>query len=174
MSWDKIVKLLAGIAGAVMGLFGEWTQMHTILVAVMATDYITGCVVAACGRSPKTEGGGLSSKVGFIGLAKKGFIMAIVLLATLLDRALGNTTMVFQSACLCYYIANEGLSILENADALGVPFPERVKKAFESMRDKGGKGEDKPAEAQTSADSHDDLKARIQTMVDEEPEDTDK
>lgn len=136
MSWDRIVKLLAGIAGAVMGLFGEWTQMHTILVAVMATDYITGCVVAACGRSPKTDGGGLSSKVGFIGLAKKGFIMAIVLLATLLDRALGNTAMVFQSACLCYYIANEGLSILENADALGVPFPERVKKAFESMRDK--------------------------------------
>ncbi len=186
MSWDKIVKLLAGVAGAVLGLFGEWTQMHTILVAVMATDYITGCVVAACGRSPKTEGGGLSSKVGFIGLAKKGFIMAIVLLATLLDRAMGNTAMIFQSACLCYYIANEALSILENADALGVPFPDKIKKAFESMRDKGGKGEDadglpKPtpqspdkAEAQTPADSHDDLKAMIQTMVDGEPEDEDK
>ena len=183
MSWDKIVKLLAGIAGAVMGLFGEWTQMHTILVAVMATDYITGCVVAACGRSPKTEGGGLSSKVGFIGLAKKGFIMAIVLLATLLDRALGNTAMIFQSACLCYYIANEALSILENADALGVPFPDRIKRAFESMRDKG-KVEDaeglpkptpqSPDKAQTPADSHDDLKSMIQAMVDEEPEDGEK
>lgn len=136
MTWDKIVKLLAAGAGAVLGLFGEWTDMHTILVVVMATDYITGCIVAACGRSPKTDGGGLSSKVGFIGLAKKGFIMAIVLLATLLDRALGGQTAVFQSLAMCYYIANEGLSILENAGLLGVPFPEKLKKALEALRER--------------------------------------
>lgn len=136
MTRGKIIKFLAAAAGAVLGLFGEWTQMHTILVICMITDYITGCVVAALGRSPKTEGGGLSSKVGFIGLAKKGFIMAIVLLATLLDRALNNQTMMFQGAVLCYYIANEGLSILENAGALGVPFPDKVRQALETMKDK--------------------------------------
>ena len=136
MSWDKIVKALAAAAGAVLGLFGEWTNLHTILVVLMLTDYVTGCVVAALGRSPKTESGGLSSKVGFIGLAKKGFIMAIVLLATMLDRALGNTAMMFQSAALCYYIANEGLSILENAGLLGVPYPEKIRKALESLREK--------------------------------------
>ena len=136
MSWDRMLKWAAGIAGAIAGLFGAWSQMHTILVAFMATDYITGCVVAALGRSSKTEGGGLSSKVGFIGLAKKGIIMAIVLLAALLDRALGNSAMVFQSAAMCYYIANEGLSVLENAGALGVPFPERMKRALETMRER--------------------------------------
>lgn len=136
MTWDKVVKVLAAAAGAVVGLFGGWTQMHTILVVFMAIDYITGCVVAALGRSPKTDGGGLSSKVGFIGLAKKGFIMAIVLLATLLDQAIGNQTAIFQGATLCYYIANEGLSILENAGLLGVPYPEKVKKALEALRDK--------------------------------------
>ena len=136
MSWDKIVKALAAAAGAVLGLFGEWTNLHTILVVLMLTDYVTGCVVAALGRSPKTESGGLSSKVGFVGLAKKGFIMAIVLLATMLDRALGNTAMMFQSAALCYYIANEGLSILENAGLLGVPYPEKIRKALESLREK--------------------------------------
>ena len=136
MTWDRAVRLLAAAAGAVLGLFGAWTQMHTILVVFMATDYITGCVVAALGRSPTTEGGGLSSKVGFIGLAKKGLIMAIVLLATMLDRAIGNTSMVFQSAALCYYIANEGLSILENAGALGVPFPARLRGALEELRDR--------------------------------------
>ena len=142
MTWDRIVKALAALAGAIMGLFGAWTQMHTILVAAMATDYITGCVVAALGRSPKTEGGGLSSKVGFVGLAKKGFIMAIVLLATMLDRALGNTAMVFQSAALCYYVANEGLSVLENTGALGVPFPDRIRQALESMREQNrGEGD---------------------------------
>lgn len=136
MTWDRIVKALAAAAGAVLGLFGEWTNLHTILVVLMLTDYVTGCVVAALGRSPKTESGGLSSKVGFIGLAKKGFIMAIVLLATMLDRALGNTAMMFQSAALCYYIANEGLSILENAGLLGVPYPEKIRKALESLREK--------------------------------------
>lgn len=136
MTWNNVTKWLAAVVGAVLGLFGAWTQMHTILVAVMATDYVTGCIVAALGRSPKTDGGGLSSKVGFIGLAKKGFIMTIVLLATLLDRALGGTATVFQSAALAYYIANEGLSILENAGLLGVPFPERLKQALEAMRDK--------------------------------------
>ena len=136
MSWDKAVKLIAAAAGAIAGLFGGWTQMHTILVAVMVTDYITGCVVALCGRSPKTEGGGLSSKVGFVGLAKKGFIMAIVLLATLLDRALGNETLVFQSMAMAYYIANEGLSVLENAALLDVPFPRKVKSALEELREK--------------------------------------
>ena len=140
MTWDKIVKLLAGVAGAIAGLFGEWTTMLTILVVLMATDYISGWIVAWCGRSPKTEGGGLSSKVGFIGIAKKGFIMILILLATMLDRAIGSGSTVFQSSLVLYYIANEGLSILENAALMGVRFPEKMKRALEALREK----EDKP------------------------------
>ena len=140
MTWDKVLKGLAAVAGAICGLFGEWTTMLTILVVVMAIDYISGWIVALCGRSPKTEGGGLSSKGGFIGIAKKGFIMLLVLLATMLDRAIGNETMVFQSSLVFYYIANEGLSVLENAALMGVKFPEKIRKALETLRDK----EDKP------------------------------
>ena len=135
MTWDRILRYLAAAAGGLLGLLGAWTQMHTILVAFMALDYITGCVVAALRRSPKTEGGGLSSKVGFIGLAKKGFVLAVVLLAALLDRALGNTTMAFQGATVCYYIANEGLSVLENAALLDVPLPRRLREALEALRE---------------------------------------
>ena len=136
MSWDKILKILAGVAGAIAGLFGEWNTMLTVLVVMMATDYISGWIVAWCGKSPKTEGGGLSSKVGFIGIAKKGFIMLLVLLATLLDRAIGGETSVFQSSLVLYYIANEGLSVLENAALLGVPFPDKLKRALETLREK--------------------------------------
>ncbi|MDL2207038.1 phage holin family protein, partial [Eubacteriales bacterium OttesenSCG-928-N13] len=82
------------------------------------------------------EGGGLDSKTGFIGLAKKGFIVIIVLLATMLDRALGTDAMVFQMATTCYYIANEGISILENAGLMGLPVPEAVHRALEQMREK--------------------------------------
>lgn len=134
--WDKILKTICAVAGAVAGFFGGWNAMLTILVIAMAADYLSGLIVAICGKSPKTAEGGLSSKVGFIGLAKKGFIMLIVLLATLLDRAIGDTSMIFQSAATCYYIANEGLSILENAVLLDVPFPEKVKEALEEIKEK--------------------------------------
>lgn len=134
--WEKAIKMAAMAAGAVAGFFGEWTALLTILLVMMCVDYVTGVLVAATGKSPKTDGGGLSSKVGFIGIAKKGFIMLIVLVATMLDRAIGNTAMVFQSAAVFYYIANEGLSILENAERIGVPTPEFIRKRLEVMREK--------------------------------------
>ena len=138
--WDKILKGICLVAGMIAGLYGEWTAALTILAVMMAVDYITGVLVAITGKSPKTDGGGLSSKIGFVGIAKKGFIMLIVLVATQLDRTIGNTSMVFQTATVFYYIANEGLSILENADLMGVPFPRWIKEKLETMRE----SKDKP------------------------------
>ena len=138
--WDKAIKAVCLMAGAIAGLYGEWTMALKILLIMMAVDYITGWIVALAGKSPKTESGGLSSKVGFIGIAKKGFIMLIVLVATQLDKAIGNTSMIFQTATVFYYIANEGLSVLENADLIGVPFPTFIRERLESMRE----NEDKP------------------------------
>lgn len=136
-AWDKVVKLLAGIAGATAGLLGEWNVMLTLLAVMMVIDYLSGVIVAWRGKSPKTENGGVSSKAGFDGLAKKAFIVLIVLLATVLDKAIGNGSMVFQMAAVFYYIANEGLSILENAALLGVPFPAGMKSALEALKQKG-------------------------------------
>ncbi len=145
MTWDKITKAAFAVAGAVAGLFGEWNTMLTIFVVMMALDYLTGLIVAACGKSPKTEGGRLSSKVGFEGIARKAIMMLLVLVATLLDKSLGNETMVFQSSLVFYYIANEGLSILENAALLGVRFPDKLRKALEAMQER----EDKPPDNET-------------------------
>lgn len=138
--WDKIIKGACLVVGAIAGLYGEWTTALSILAIMMGVDYITGVLVAITGKSPKTETGGLSSKVGFVGIARKGFIMLIVLVATQLDRAISNSNMVFQTATTFYYIANEGLSILENADLMGVPFPAFIKERLESMRE----SKDKP------------------------------
>lgn len=140
--WDKIIKWIAAAAGVIAGLYGGWGPMLTVLLVMMCIDYVTGVLVAVTGHSDKTEGGGLSSTVGFVGIAKKGVIMLIVLLATLLDRAIGNTTLIFQSATVCYYIANEGLSILENADLLHIPTPKFIHERLEVMRDKGDKPPD--------------------------------
>lgn len=147
MTWDKIVKALSAAGGAVAGLLGEWNIMLTLLAISMCVDYLTGLIVAWCGNSPKSETGGVSSAVGFKGLARKALIMLVVLLATILDKALGTTSMIFQTATACYYLANEGLSILENAALMGVPFPPKIKAALEELK-KNGDTPEKPPEEQ--------------------------
>jgi toxin secretion/phage lysis holin len=134
MTWDNIIKWLAGAAGVVAGLFGGWDTMIMVLVACMAIDYLSGCVVAAMGKSMKTESGGLDSKVGFIGLAKKMMIILAVLLGALVDRVIGQP--VFRSMVIWFYIANEALSILENLALAGVAFPAGMKKALEQIKSK--------------------------------------
>lgn len=142
--WDKVLKTLAALGGAIAGFFGEWNTVLTVLVVAMAIDYVSGMIVAAAGKSPKTESGGLNSKVGFVGLAKKGMILLVVLTATLLDRAAGNATSVFQMAASCFYIANEGVSILENATLIGLPVPAAIQKALDDLKNVG---EDKTPQA---------------------------
>ena len=136
MSWDNITKALAGMLGAAAGLLGEWNVLLTILAVFMVIDYVTGLIVAWRGKSPKTESGHVSSKAGFDGLIRKAFIMVIVLGATLLDVAIGNASRVFQTAATMYYIANEGISILENTALMGVKYPVFIIRALEAVRDK--------------------------------------
>ena len=62
--------------------------------------------------------------------------MVVILVATLLDVAIGNSTRVFQTAATMYYIANEGISILENTALMGVKYPAFIIKALEALRDK--------------------------------------
>ena len=137
MTWDKITKALAAAVGAAAGLLGEWNVLLTVLAVFMVLDYLTGLIVAWRGRSPKTETGGVSSRAGFDGLIRKFFIMVVVLVATLLDAAIGNAARVFQTAATMYYIANEGISILENTARMGVAYPAVVVKALETLREKG-------------------------------------
>ena len=136
MTWDKILKTLAGMLGAAAGLLGEWNVLLTILAVFMVIDYATGLIVAWRGKSPKTESGHVSSKACFDGLIRKAFIMVIVLVATLLDVAIGNASRVFQTAATMYYIANEGISILENTALMGVKYPVFIIRALEAVRDK--------------------------------------
>ena len=140
MTWDRVTKAVAGIIGGAAGLLGGWSTLLTILAWFMGIDYFSGLIVAWRGRSPKTEHGGISSKAGFDGLIRKAFIMLVVLMATLLDRAIGNSASVFQTAATTYYIANEGISILENTSLMGVKYPAFIRKALEALREQGDQG----------------------------------
>ena len=125
--WDKLICFGAAALGGIAGAFGGWDTLLTVLMAMMAADYLSGLVVAAMGRSLKTAYGGLSSKVGAMGLAKKGLMLLCVLVAALLDKAMGADHAVCRDAVCWFYIANEGLSLLENLSLAGVPFPEKLR-----------------------------------------------
>lgn len=135
-TWDRLLRALAAALGAAAGAFGGIDTPLRVLVAFMVIDYLTGMAVGWLGRSVKTETGRLDSKTGFQGLMKKGLMMLMVLMAALLDSALGGENAVFRGLMVWFYIANEGLSILENLTLAGVPFPQRLRDALEQLQEK--------------------------------------
>ena len=137
----KVLELLTAAGGAIVSFFVTMPPLVWILIAVMTIDYITGLICGAMGRSEKTENGYLKSHEAFKGLLKKSLILLVVLLASLLDMAVSKGAgiefeAVMGATCL-WFIASEGLSILENVARMGVPVPKILLKLLEIMRDKG-------------------------------------
>lgn len=118
---------LCGLAGF---LFGEMDGLLIALITFICLDYITGLIVGAVQHR-------LNSQISFAGLLKKAVIFIIVAVAHVIDtQILGGTASVFRSAACGLYIANEGLSILENCGKLGLPIPAKLKNVLEQLRDK--------------------------------------
>ena len=137
----KITEWLSAAGGAVLAFITGLPVIMWILIGVMSLDYITGIMDGLMGKSPKTETGGLSSKAAFEGLMKKVLILMVVGLAALVDMAISSAAsieMVAVTGATClWFVASEGLSILENATAMGVPIPKMLLKALEIVRKKG-------------------------------------
>ena len=129
---DAACAVFAGIGAWIAQAYGGWTQAMTALVVFVIADVATGLLCGLAKRSPNTEGGGLSSKVMREGAAKKVEIFFILLIAAWLDIAMHVT--IWKDAACIYYIAEEGLSILENAGALGLPIPDKLKNAIEALK----------------------------------------
>lgn len=138
---NAVVGGLAAAGSVLVNLLGGWDVTLQVLVGFMAIDYATGWLVAGVfHKSNKSESGALSSKAGFKGLVRKGCVLLLVLLAVLLDRATGYG-FIRPAVCL-FFIANEGLSILENIGLMGVPFPAFLKNMLEALRQQGDEGKE--------------------------------
>jgi len=128
---------LGTVGAAVATLFGGWDAALTTLIIFMMIDYVTGLAVAGVFKnSPKTDSGALESKAGWKGLCRKGMTLLIVLIATRLDMAMGSNFI--RDAVVIAYIANEAISIIENAGLMGIPIPEVIKRAVDVLTKKEG------------------------------------
>lgn len=128
LNMDRVYNWLGALAGMTVGLMGGWDAAMKVLTVCMALDYITGVLSAI--REKK-----LSSSVGFWGLLRKGVIFLVVMLAAQLDVALGQEA-VCRTAAILFYIANEAVSMTENAAKLGVPVPGKILDVLEQLKSK--------------------------------------
>ena len=136
MTKNILISIIGVIGSAIASAFGGWTTGLTTLVIFMAIDYITGLIVAGVfHNSTKTETGTLESRAGFKGLCRKGAMLLIVLVAYRLDLAVG--TAYIKDAVIIAFIANEAISIIENAGLMGVPMNDTIKNAIDILQKKG-------------------------------------
>lgn len=130
-----ILSILGVIGSFISALFGGWDAALTTLVIFMTIDYISGLIVAGVfKRSKKSDNGGLESGAGWKGLCRKGMTLLIVLIAVRLDLAIGTTFI--KDGVVIAYIANETISIIENAGLMGIPIPSVIQKAIDVLHKK--------------------------------------
>ncbi len=129
MDIKDIMKYVVAVGGSfITYLFGGWSALIQILVAFVVIDYITGVLAAGIN-------GKLNSNIGLKGIAKKVFIFIIVACGHLVDNAMGTQDIV-RDAAIYFYMANELLSILENAGKIGLPVPDILKNSIDTLKGK--------------------------------------
>lgn len=127
--------MIGVIGSTIAALFGGWDAALVTLVIFMGVDYLTGLVVAGVfHNSEKTENGALESRAGWKGLCRKGVTLLVVLVACRLDLVIGSNFI--RDAVVIAFIANETISIVENAGLMGVPIPGVVVRAIEILKKK--------------------------------------
>ena len=135
MMKNGLCTIVGTVGGFIASLFGGWDTALATLLTFMAVDYATGLIVAGVfHKSQKTENGALESRAGWKGLCRKGTSLLVVLVAYRLDLVIGSNFV--KDATIIAFIANETISIIENAGLMGAPIPAVVVKAIDVLKQK--------------------------------------
>lgn len=133
---DKLFNWISIAFGLVGGFFsywlGGWDVLLKTIVFLAVVDYITGIIKAIYLRQ-------LSSEIGFKGLLKKIVMFIVIAVAFAIQELIGGT-IPLREVVIMFYIANEALSLLENA-AIFVPIPDELRDVLLQLRDKDSEGE---------------------------------
>ena len=139
---DKMEWVFAIIGGFLGWFLGGFDGFLYALIAFVVLDYCTGILAAG---------------VGFNGIAKKVCIFVLVGLANVIDMHIIGNGSALRTAVIFFYLANEGISVLENSAVIGLPVPEKLKEMLlqltEEEHSQGGGDEDPPTGGSTDDDS---------------------
>ena len=114
-----------------LGYFlGGFDTLVVTLFIFMALDYISGIINAILKKK-------LSSKVGFEGIVKKCYVIILVGITNMLGNSLGIDELRY--IIISFYLANEGISIIENASKLNVPIPKKILEVLEQLKSEDDK-----------------------------------
>ncbi len=127
--WAKVQMAIAAIGGWLGYFLGGVDGLLTALIVFMAIDYVTGLMCAVADKK-------LSSSIGFKGICKKVLIILLVGVAHIVDLHVVGTGNALRSAVVCFYLSNEGVSLLENAAHLGLPIPEKLKTVLQQLHNR--------------------------------------
>ena len=116
------------LGGTITAFLGGWDLALQVLVLFVVLDYLVGLIAAWTEKA-------LDSRIGFRGIAKKILLFVPIAICYALDQVLGQE--ILRSLAIFFYIANEGLSIVENLGRAGVPVPDALGEALEQMKKKG-------------------------------------
>lgn len=131
---ERFNLVIAGLGTFLTWLFGAWDIALMVLVCFMVLDYLTGLIKAYLTKK-------LSSNVGLHGIARKSVILIVLIMSVMLDRILNSGTWVFRTLVCYFYIANEGLSILENCSVIGLPIPNKIQESLEQLKNRENESE---------------------------------
>ena len=130
--WAKIQLAFTALGGWLGYFLGGADGMLIALIVFAALDYVTGVMCAIVDKK-------LSSAVGFKGIFKKVLIFALVGVGHILDTHVIGSGSAMRTAVICFYLSNEGLSLLENAAHIGLPIPEKLKEILAQLHNRGDK-----------------------------------
>ncbi|WP_221346388.1 phage holin family protein [Clostridium perfringens] len=126
--FDYIKLFIIALGTGFTWLFGVWDIPLVVLVVFMVLDQLTGVIRGYVNKE-------LSSDVGLKGIARKCVILIILIVAVMLDRLLNTGSWMFRTMVAYFYIANEGISLLENCASLGAPIPDKLKHALIQLKE---------------------------------------
>ena len=127
--WTKIQIAFTALGGWLGYFLGGMDGLMIALIVLMTLDYISGVMCAIIDKK-------LSSAVGFKGVCKKVFILMLVGVAHIIDLHVVGTGSALRGAVICFYMSNEGLSLLENAAHIGLPIPDKLRDILSQLHDK--------------------------------------
>lgn len=122
-NWLKMASVLGSLVSLTIGRFDD---LLMCVIIFMAVDYISGILAAIAEKK-------LSSKTGFVGFIKKIFMIFIIMVANEIDVMVLHTSFL-RECVLVFYIANESISIIENAGRMGVKIPRKLMDVIEELR----------------------------------------